>query len=158
MRQSRFGALTLAAVLAGLAGGAADILTAFVIYRPATPMVILQSVASGLLGTAAFSPDAGIANAAIGLVAHFVIAIIFGALFVAVALQASVAVRRPVLSGLFYGVAVYGVMNAIVVPLSLAPDRPAPPPEMIGLGLTAHAFFGVALALTAARMLRRIVR
>jgi uncharacterized membrane protein YagU involved in acid resistance len=158
MRQPSFGALSLASVMAGLAGGAADILTAFVIYRPATPMVILQSVASGLLGTAAFNPDAGMVNAAIGLVAHFVIAILFGALFVMVALQAPVAVRKPVLSGLFYGVAVYGVMNAIVVPLSQAPERPVPPPEMIGLGLLAHAFFGVALALTAARMLRRIVR
>ena len=35
----------IAILLAGLAGGAADILTAFVIYRPATPVVILQSVA-----------------------------------------------------------------------------------------------------------------
>jgi len=156
MRQSSFGALSLAAVLAGLAGGAADILTAFVIYRPVTPMVILQSVASGLLGEATY--DGGVGSATLGLIAHFVIAIIFAALFVAVALQAPVAVRKPVTSGLFYGVAVYGVMNAIVVPLSRAPERPAPPAEMIGLGLLAHAFFGVALALTAAWMLRRIVR
>ena len=42
-----------AAVLAGLAGGAADILAAFVIYRSATPLQILQSIAAGLQGAAA---------------------------------------------------------------------------------------------------------
>ena len=59
------------------------------------------------------------------------------------------------LSGLGFGVAVYGVMNAIVVPLSLAPSGP-PPAQMIGLGLLAHAVFGVALAWTAARVLRGV--
>ncbi|HWQ87983.1 hypothetical protein [Brevundimonas sp.] len=145
--------IALAAILAGLAGGAADILTAFVIYRPASPMVILQSVASGLLGAESFS--GGWATAAVGLVAHFIIAIIFAAIFIAAALQAPVALRRPVLSGLLFGVTVYGVMNAIVVPLSQAASRPAPPDMMIALGLLAHAFFGVALALVAARILRR---
>ncbi|MDP3802929.1 hypothetical protein [Brevundimonas sp.] len=153
MMRSDFGALARATVLAGLAGGAADILTAFVIYRPATPVVILQAVASGLLGPESFS--GGVGAAAVGLAAHFVIAIIFAGIFVAAALQAPVAFRRPVLAGLLFGVAVYGVMNAIVVPLSLSPARPTPPDHMIGLGLLAHAFFGVALSLVAARMLRR---
>lgn len=145
----------LAAILAGLAGGAADILTAFVIYRPASPMVILQSVASGLLGAESFS--GGWATAAVGLVAHFVIAVIFGAIFVVAATQASVALRKPVLSGLLYGIVVYGVMNAVVVPLSMAAERTTPPDHMTALGLMAHAFFGVALSLTAARMLRRTI-
>ena len=92
--------------------------------------------------------------AAIGLVAHFVIAIIFAALFVIAAGMAPVLLKRPVLSGLTLGVGVYGVMNAIVVPLSQAPTRGAPPDHMIGLGLLAHALFGLALAFTAARMLR----
>ncbi|HYC98102.1 hypothetical protein [Brevundimonas sp.] len=152
---SRLGALARAAVLAGLAGGAADILTAFVIYRPATPVVILQAVGSGVLGAEAFS--GGVGAAAFGLAAHFLIAIIFAAIFVAAAVQAPVALRRPVLSGLLFGVVVYGVMNAIVVPLSMSPERPTPPDHMIGLGLMAHAFFGLALSFVAARMLRRTV-
>lgn len=150
---TRPGALARASILAGLAGGAADILTAFVIYRPAPPMRILQSIASGLLGAASF--EGGWGSATVGLIAHFIIAIIFAAIFVAAALQAPVALRRPVLAGLLFGVTVYGVMNAIVVPLSMSPPRPAPSaPDMIALGLMAHAFFGVALALVAARMLR----
>jgi len=149
----RPGAFARAAILAGLAGGAADILMAFVIYRPATPMLILQSVASGLLGPASF--EGGWNTAALGLIAHFVIAIIFAASYIAAALQALVALRRPVLSGLLFGVTVYGGMNALVVPLSMWPPRPAPPaPDIIALGLLAHAFFGIALSLTATRMLR----
>ncbi|MGZ9114679.1 MAG: hypothetical protein ACXW3K_08650 [Brevundimonas sp.] len=144
-----------AAALAGLAGGAADILTAFVIYRPAPPMRILQAVGSGLLGAASFQGGAG--SAAVGLIAHFVIAIIFAAIFIAAALQAPVALRRPVLSGLLYGVVVYGVMNAIVVPLSMAAERSTPPDHMTALGLMAHAFFGIALSLVVARMLGRTV-
>lgn len=153
MSNSGLAASSRAAVLAGRAGGAADILTAFVIYRPATPVVILQSVASGLLGPASF--QGGTTSAVIGLVAHFAISIVFGGLFVFAAAQAQVLLRRWLLSGLAFGVFVYGVMNAIVVPLSLAPARPAPPADMIALGLMAHAFFGIALAFTAARLLRR---
>lgn len=153
MTKTTHGSWAKAAVLGGLAGGAADILTAFVIYRPASPELILQSVASGLLGADAFSGGAG--SAAVGLVAHFAIAVVFGAVFVAAALQAPVALRRPVTAGLLYGLTVYGVMNAIVVPLSLAASRPAPPDHMIALGLFAHALFGISMALIVARTLRR---
>lgn len=149
---TRPGVLARAAILAGLAGGAADILTAFVIYRPAPPMRILQAVGSGLLGAASF--EGGMGSAAVGLIAHFAIAVIFAAIFIAAALQAPVAFRKPVLSGLLYGIVVYGVMNAIVVPLSMAAERTTPPDQMTAVGLMAHAFFGVALSLVATRMLR----
>ena len=143
-----------AAVLAGLAAGAADILAAFVIYRPAAPVQILQTIAAGLQGPAAY--EGGMASAVLGLACHFLIAIAFAGLFVAAARPAPVLLRRPAVSGLGFGVVVYGVMNAIVVPLSLAPSGPPPPAQMIGLGLLAHALFGVALAWTAARVLRGV--
>lgn len=152
MRTPDFSTRARAAVLAGLAGGAVDILAAFVIYRPATPVQILQSVASGLLGPAAF--QGGLASAATGLVAHFAIAVLFAALFVVAAGLLPGLLRHRALSGLTLGIGVYGVMNAIVVPLSLAPERAAPAPHMIGLGLLAHVLFGLALVFTAARILR----
>lgn len=142
-----------AAVLAGLAGGAADILAAFVIYQ-APPVRILQTIASGLQGPAAY--EGGLASAALGLACHFLIAILFAGLFVAAARPAPVLLRQPALAGLGFGVVVYGVMNAIVVPLSLASSGPPPPPHMIGLGLLAHALFGLALAFTAARAMRGV--
>jgi len=143
-----------AAVLAGVAGGAVDILAAFVIYRSATPVQILQSIAAGLQGAAAY--EGGLTSAALGLACHFLISITLAGLFVAAARPAPALLRRPALSGLGFGVVVYGVMNAIVVPLSLAPAGPPPPPHMIGLGLLAHALFGLALAFTAARMMRGV--
>jgi hypothetical protein len=152
MRHRRSSAVH-ATVLAGLAGGAADILSAFVIYRPATPVRILQSVASGAQGEAAF--EGGLTSAALGLTAHFLIAIAFAAAFVFAAGPAPVLLRRPLLSGPAFGVVVYGFMNAVVVPLSLAPPRSDPPPDMIGLGLLAHVLFGLALAFTASRLLAR---
>ena len=140
-------------MLAGLAGGAVDILAAFVIYK-APPVRILQTIASGLQGPAAY--EGGLTSAAIGLACHFLIAILFAGLFVAAARPAPVLLRQPALSGLGFGVVVYGVMNAIVVPLSLASSGPPPPPHMIGLGLLAHALFGLALAFTAARAMRGV--
>lgn len=151
---ARRSASTARAILfAGLAAGAADILAAFVIYRPATPVQILQSVAAGLQGPAAF--DGGMISAGIGLAAHFLISMGFAGLYLAAAGPAPVLLRRPLLPGLAFGLFVYGVMNAVVVPLSLAPERPDPTPEMIGLGLLAHALFGLALAFTAARLAPR---
>lgn len=147
----RSGASTPVAILfAGLAGGAADILTAFVIYRPATPVAVLQSVASGWLGKAAFK--GGLESAAIGLASHFAIAVIFAAIFILAARQAPVLLKKPLISGPVFGVCVYGIMNAIVVPLSNAPERHTPADLMIGLGLLAHVLFGLALAFTASRM------
>lgn len=137
-------------LLAGLAGGAADILSAFVIYRPATPMVILQSVASGWLGKAALK--GGLQSAALGLVSHFAIAVVFAGIFILAAGQAPVLLKRPLISGPVFGICVYGIMNAIVVPLSNAPERHAPTTVMLGLGLLAHVLFGMALAFTASRM------
>lgn len=149
----RSASTTRAVLLAGLAAGAADILAAFVIYRPATPVQILQAVAAGLQGTAAF--EGGLASAGLGLAAHFLISIAFAGLYVAAAGPAPVLLRRPLLPGLAFGLSVYGVMNAVVVPLSLAPERPDPSLQMIGLGLVAHALFGLALAFTAARLAPR---
>jgi hypothetical protein len=36
-----------------------------------------------------------------------------------------VLLRRPILSGLLYGVLVYAIMNFIVLPLSAVPPRPS---------------------------------
>lgn len=81
---ARRSASTARAILfAGLAAGAADILTAFAIYRPATPVQILQSVAAGLQGTGAFG--GGLLSAGLGLAAHFLISIAFAGLYLATA-------------------------------------------------------------------------
>lgn len=79
-------------------------------------MRVLQSVASGLLGRLAF--DGGWRTALLGLVLHFVMMLIIAAIFCALASIMAWTWRQPLLAGAIYGVAVYVVMNLVVVPLS----------------------------------------
>jgi hypothetical protein len=90
--------------------------------RGATPLRILQSVASGLLGAAAYK--GGLRTAALGLVLHFFIATTAAAVYYAASRRLEVLLRRPMISGLVYGVVVYVVMNLVVVPLSAIGRRP----------------------------------
>lgn len=115
-------------VRASLAGGALagslDIAAAFLVYgmRGARPIRILQSIASGLLGAAAF--DGGLATAMLGLVLQFFIATVAAWVYYLGSLRAPVLVHRPVTFGALYGIAVYVVMTFVVVPLSAVPKRP----------------------------------
>lgn len=142
----------LIAVFSGLAAGLADILAAFVIYRPGTPMQILHAVGSGLVGPEI--REMGVTGAVIGAACHFAISIILAALYLAGARFAPVLLQRPVLSGVVYGTFVFGVMNAIVVPLSQAAERSTPPDHITLMGWAANVLFGVVLAWVAARMSR----
>jgi hypothetical protein len=105
-------------LFAGLACGTLDISAAFVTWAPQgiSPARILKGIASGLLGPTAF--NGGTEIAALGLALHFLIALSAAAVFYAASRKLPIMIRRPVLSGVLYGVAVYGVMYWIVVPLS----------------------------------------
>ena len=112
---------TARALLYGtLVVGILDLTDAFVFFglRGARPIRILQSIASGLLGRAAFS--GGLGMALLGAVLHFFIAFIIVATFFVASRYISILRRAPVWSGLMYGVVVYLVMNFVVLPLSAA--------------------------------------
>jgi hypothetical protein len=111
---------TRALVWGTLIVGALDAVDALVFFglRGASPVRVLQSIASGLLGRSAFA--GGLRTAALGLLLHFFIAFVIVAVFLYASRRFPVLVRAPIVSGLMYGVAVYGVMNYIVVPLSAA--------------------------------------
>ena len=132
----------LAAILVG--GGVAgliDILYAIGANLPkgVAPIRILQSVASGLLGRAAY--QGGVATALLGTVLHFAMTIAMAALFVA-AVRAVPTLRQHLLAaGLAYGALIYFAMRWIVVPISRFPGdlRSIQPVELavhvIGVGL-----------------------
>jgi len=87
-------------------------------------MAILQSIASGLLGRAAFK--GGVSTAVLGLLLHFFIAFTASTVFYFAARKLVFLRRHAVMWGLLYGGAIYLVMNFIVVPLSAVPGpRPA---------------------------------
>ena len=103
-----------------LAVGILDLLDAVVFFglRGVQPIRIFQSIASGLLGRAAFS--GGMASAALGIALHFFIAFLIVAVFFLASRRLPALVRAPILSGLIYGIGAYIVMQYIVIPLSAA--------------------------------------
>jgi hypothetical protein len=105
-------------VAAGLLCGAMDLIAAFITWVPqgVPARMILQGIASGLLGMPAFR--GGFAIAALGLGLHFFIAIVAAAVFYTASRKLSWLVRRPYIAGILYGVAVYVVMYWLVQPLS----------------------------------------
>lgn len=104
----------------GLSAGVLDITAAFIISslrHGRGPVLVLQSIAGGLLGrNAAF--QGGLKTAALGLALHFLIATTATAVYYAVSLKLPLIVRRAVGCGLLYGIAVYLFMQMVVLPLS----------------------------------------
>jgi hypothetical protein len=136
----------------GLVAGALDITAACVQggLRGVSPVRILQSVASGLLGAGSF--QGGPATAALGLVLHFVIAFGAATVYVLSSRKLRVLAERPFLCGPLYGVAVYLFMTYVVVPLSAAPFKLGQTLSAVAIGLTIHI---VCIGLPIALALRR---
>ncbi len=107
----------------GLFAGALDITDNLIFnqIRGITPKMVFQYIASGVLGMKSF--QGGLATVALGIVLHFVIALIWTGVFYAASCKFAILLRRPVMSGLLYGGAVYLLMNFIVLPLSAVPHR-----------------------------------
>ena len=142
----------VAAVLGGgLTAALLDITYAFVFFglRGADPVRILQSVASGLLGKAAYHGGAG--AAALGALLHVAIALVMAAVYVAASRVLPALNRRPWLWGPLYGIGCYMVMNYVVLLLRFGP-KPVPPIEVLASGVAIHMFgVGLSIALFAAR-------
>ena len=134
----------------GLLAGSLDIVSAFAAFVPhgASEAGILRFIASGLIGHAAL--QGGAPAAALGLAVHFGLTTIMAAVFVVAALHFEVLIRRPWLSGLTYGVLIWGVMNYVVVPLSgVASWTPDKGWALVG-ALLGHCFYvGVPIAFAA---------
>jgi hypothetical protein len=145
--------LPLWKVIAGatLVVGTLDISDAFIFYglRGVSPTRILQGIASGVLGRTAFSM--GHRAALLGLFFHFFIAFSATAVFLLASKKLPLA-RHPWLYGGLFGVALYIVMNYIVLPISKIGLRPTPPLISLVNGIAALVFcIGIPLAFIARR-------
>jgi uncharacterized membrane protein YagU involved in acid resistance len=99
----------------------------------------------------------GAATAALGLALHFFIALTVAVVYCTAARYAEALWRRPWTFGSLYGVAVFGVMHYVVVPLSAAGGGGVPSFDLLwdGLSIIVHAFgIGVPVALAARAALR----
>jgi uncharacterized membrane protein YagU involved in acid resistance len=109
----------LAITVGGLIVGVLDLAYAIVVYSPRKPMLIPQTIASGLLGMKSYS--GGMETAALGVFLHFVIAFGAATVYYLASRKLPFMVSRAVLSGLVYGASVYAFMHIVVLPLSSAP-------------------------------------
>jgi hypothetical protein len=144
-------------VIAGatLLVGTLDISDAFIFYgiRGVPPLRILQGIAGGIYGRPALGM--GHRSALIGLICHFFIAFCATSVFLLAARKLPLA-RHPWLYGSLFGVALYCVMNYIVLPLSKIGLRPIPPLIPLINGVAALVFcIGIPLAFIARRYVHR---
>ncbi len=145
-----------ALLVGGSIAGALDILFAisFAAYNGTAPLELLQTVASGALGEAAFT--GGVPAAALGLVLHFLLSYAWAGAFLLAAARIPTLVRRPLVSGAVFGIVVFLLMRLVVLPLSAFPFPVKFRPLASTLDLLSHMFFfGVPIALAARCALRR---
>lgn len=140
----------------GLVAGALDVLDAFVFFglRGVSPITILQSIASGLLGRGAF--QGGLRTAAIGLALHFFIATVVSAVFLVASYRWRALVRQAWIWGAVYGIAVFFTMRDVVLPLAGVPAGRFSWAVFVN-GLAIHVLgIGIPIALIARRWHSRL--
>ncbi len=144
----------------GLAAGLLGVLDDVVVYslQGRNPIEFLQFIASGAIGKEAFA--GGYGTAALGTAFHFLIAFVTAAFFYETSRILSTLYRRPMVWGPIFGMAVYMVMNYVVLPLSAVP-RSRFSVALLLNGLIGHAVLvGLPIALIAshsARTRRKII-
>ena len=140
----------------GLIAGTLDISGACIVSwlrASVPPERVLQSVASGLLGAAAYT--GGAKTAILGLLLHFFIATIWTIVFYLASRKLRFLIAQPIMSGLLYGVVVYAFMNFVVIPLSRFPQRGTPTLTGRLIGLVIIMFcIGLPIALIVRRFSR----
>lgn len=136
----------------GLIAGLIDITYAigYSAARGVPPARILQSVASGLLGSPAYQGGAG--TAALGLLLHFLLMLIIAAIFYVASTRLRFLIEHPIGWGALYGFLVYWVMNLVVLPLSAFPSEVKFVTLTVITSLIVHAFgIGVPIAIASRR-------
>ena len=136
-----------AALVGGLAAAVLDFAAAC-INSGNSPIRIGKAIASGLMGQAAFK--AGDEAAYLGMAAHTAILLVVAGIYVLAARRMDYLWRQPVVCGLIFGVIVYAIMNAIVLPFSAVTQGAGPPDIKRAIQIGIHMLFvGLPIALSA---------
>lgn len=136
----------LAIFVGGLIAGALDLTSAFITFGWGVP----RAIAGGLLGRTAFQGGPG--TYALGVLLHFFIACSAAAIYYAVSRRLEFMTEHAVVCGMFYGIAIFLVMNLVVLPLSALHVRG--PFQLRGLiqGVLVHMIIiGLPIALSVKR-------
>lgn len=109
--------LLLPILAGGAIAGALDLTAAFLTFGRNVP----KGIAMGLFGSRAFQGGAGMW--VLGVILHFTIAFGAAAVYCLVARRLTFLRENFIVCGLFYGIAVWLVMNLVVLPLSAFPVK-----------------------------------
>jgi uncharacterized membrane protein YagU involved in acid resistance len=109
----------------------------------------MQYIASGVLGEAAFA--GGLATSLLGVLFHYLIAFVVAGVFIVSAARIPLLRRNIIVGSLLYGIAVYFVMEMIVVPLSATPEVVRTQFEIIELTVEHALLIGLPLGLLVRR-------
>ena len=108
----------------GVIVGVLDLAYAILVYSPKHPILVPQTIASGILGEKSYT--GGPWTAVLGVVLHFGIALSAATVYYWAARKLPFLVKRAVLAGLIYGALVYLFMHIVVLPLSSVPKLDTP--------------------------------
>ncbi|NJC41334.1 uncharacterized membrane protein (DUF485 family) [Brevundimonas alba] len=149
MTGSTRGSTGRAILLATLAAGALDICAAILLNLRVGPLIVLQSVAGGWMGTEAYR--GGWTTGLLGLAAHFGIMLVIAAVYMTLAARTEALRRQWIAAGVIWGALVWTVMTLVVVPMSASP-LPIPDALHIVQGLIVHVLMvGLPMAWIARR-------
>jgi len=139
----------------GLAIAATDLIYCLLFWsiQGVSPMRILQGIAAGALGQASF--HGGIATALLGAGLQWLIGACHVLAYAVVARRVAPLRLHPRRYGIAYGMLLYLVMNALVVPLSAAPHPAHPNLSWTMASIPVFGVFGTIAALYATRAIRR---
>ncbi|HKS72985.1 MAG TPA: hypothetical protein VJQ82_07280 [Terriglobales bacterium] len=145
---SSFGRAVWTVLWIGLIAGTLDISDALIYsaIRGATPKMVFQYIASGLVGMQSF--QMGGASVVLGAAIHYAIALTWTAIFYIASRQIAVLRERPVISGIAYGAVVYVVMNYVVLPLTRVPPAKRPPTVAGRINAVAALLFCIGLTVS----------
>ncbi len=137
-----------------MVAGVLDISSAFALAYPkgVSPVRVLQGVAAGLIGRES-ALKGGLVTAGLGWVIHFFIAFVAASVFYIASRKIVALTRHAVVSGLLYGVMVYGVMYWIVMPLAYPVVHPS-----LSRDVTAVCVHMILIGLPIALIVRRFSR
>jgi len=102
----------LAIAVGGAIVGTFDLTAAYIMYGPRVP----RGIARGLVGSIAYT--GGVGMYALGIFLHYFIAISAAAIYYAASRRLTFLKEHPLVCGMYYGIAIFLVMNLIVLPLS----------------------------------------
>jgi hypothetical protein len=105
----------------GIIAGTLDIADALIFshFRGVGPGRVFQYIASGMIGMRSF--QLGTSSVILGIALHYAIALTWTAIFFMASRKFAILLRKPVISGVIYGLGVYLFMNLVVLPLSGVP-------------------------------------